>query len=212
MDSLEGAEAYARADFSEVNASFVSRFMEEHPAAGPRRVVDLGCGPAGIPIRLARAELGCRVTAVDASPAMLALARRALESAGLSGRIALLEGRVPDLALEAGSFDAVISNSLLHHLPDPAVFWSEVLRLGRPGAALFVMDLFRPASEEAARRIVEEASSDEPPRLKEDFHNSLLAAFTPAEVSAQLSDAGLRDLSAEVISERHWLVSGGLTG
>ena len=46
--------------------------------------------------------------------------------------------------------------------------------------------------------------------LKEDFYNSLLAAFTPAEVEDQLAAAGL-SLEIETISDRHLLVSGRLS-
>jgi hypothetical protein len=71
------------------------------------------------------------------------------------------------------------------------------------------MDLFRPDSPERAREIVEAAAADEDPVLRQDFLNSLLAAFTVEEVSAQLADARLR-LDGRVVSERHWLVSGRL--
>ncbi|MBI4425546.1 MAG: methyltransferase domain-containing protein, partial [Elusimicrobia bacterium] len=68
MDAPERAEAYARADFSEVNQRFVDEFLGR--CLEPRRVLDLGCGPGDIPIRLARCAAKVRVTAVDASPAM----------------------------------------------------------------------------------------------------------------------------------------------
>ena len=207
MDDPAQATAYAKADFSGVNQSFVGRFIAAHPAAVRGAVVDLGCGPADIPIRLAQAAPAARITAVDASAPMLVLARRAVEKAGLSGRLALVEGYLPGLPLDAGSFDAVISNSLLHQLPDSAAFWSEVKRLARPGGAVFVMDLFRPASEAEARRIVASAAGGEDPVLQEDIYNSLLAAFSLEEVAAQLASAGLA-LKPVQASERHLLVSG----
>lgn len=210
MDDPAGAEAYARADFSEVNQAFVDRFLAAFPAAARGRVVDLGCGPADIPLRLARTAPGIRVVAADASAPMLARAREALAGAGLADRVSLVHGRVPGLPLKPGSFDAVISNSILHHLPDPAPFWAELRRLARPGAAVFVMDLFRPESPERAREIVEGAAKDEHPILKQDFYNSLLAAFTLAEVKVQLAAAELKPLRARIISDRHWLVTGTL--
>ena len=207
MDDPEGAVAYARADFSGVNQAFVGNFLAAHPAAGRGTVVDLGCGPADIPIRLAKAAPECRVTAVDASGPMLAIARGALLKSGVGARVTLLEGYLPGLPLPDASFDAVVSNSLLHQLPDPAAFWSEVKRLVRPGGAVFVVDLFRPASEAEARRIVEAAAAGEDPVLKEDFYNSLLAAFSLEEVAVQLADAGL-PLAPKQTSERHLTVTG----
>ena len=203
------ALAYAHADFAEVNQGFVERFVATFPDFKAGTVIDLGCGPADIPIRLARALPDIQVTAVDGSKAMLAFAQQAVDEAGLSGRIRLLRSRVPDLPLPPRSFDAVISNSLLHHLPEPSVFWSEVMRLGKSGAAVLIMDLFRFPSPEEARAYVERVAGNEDTILKEDFYHSLLAAFTVDEIRSQLAK-DLNCLECRVISDRHWLVSGRL--
>ena len=210
MDDPAQVVAYARADFAQVNQAFADRFRAAFPEFAAGRVVDLGCGPADIPIRLARALPAAHITGVDASAPMLALAREAVAAAGLADRIALVEGRLPGLPLPDGGFDAVLSNSLVHQLPEAAPFWQEVRRLGRPGAAILVVDLFRPESPEAAQAIVGTYSGDEDPLLKRDFYNSLCAAFTPAEVTAQLRAAGLARLQAQVVSDRHWAVAGRL--
>src|SRR5687767_11855605 len=110
MDGKAQAEAYAAADFSEVNESFARELLRRHPALARGSVLDLGCGPADIPLRLARLAPGAAVTAVDASPAMLALARAAVSEAGLGDRIRLLEARLPGLPLPERSFDGVVSN------------------------------------------------------------------------------------------------------
>lgn len=210
MEDPAQALAYARADFSDVNQGFVDRFRATFPELTRGRVVDLGCGPADIPIRLARAVPGLDIAAVDGSEAMLALARKAVDEAGVADRVHPVRARVQDLSFPPRVFDAVISNSLLHHLEDPPVFWHELLRICRPGAALLIMDLFRPESPERAREIVESAAADGDQILKQDFFNSLLAAFTADEVRAQLAASGLTHLDCRIISERHWLVSGRL--
>ena len=70
------------------------------------------------------------------------------------------------------------------------------------------MDLARPESEEEARRLVDVYADGAPEILREDFYNSLLAAYTCTEVAAQLIEAGLDQLKIERASDRHWLVSG----
>src|SRR5262245_62538195 len=200
------ALAYARADFGEVNQRFVDRLVSRYPMPAYARVLDLGCGPADIPIRLAAAWPPARVVAVDASPAMLALAREAARNR--QSRVSLICARVLHVPLADRTFDAVISNSLLHHLPDPAVLWHDVARLVRPGGIVQVMDLFRPSSVDEARAIVERAAGDEDQILKDDFFNSLMAAFTPEEVRDQLAERGLGHLDCAVVSERHLLISG----
>ena len=208
MDDPERAAAYAAADFGGVNQGFVDAFLAGCPR--PRRVLDLGCGPADICVRAARALPGAEVIGVDASAAMLALGRRASASAGVAGRVTLVEGRIPGLELPDKAFDALLSNSLAHHLPDPADLWREIARLAAPGAWVHVMDLLRPATPAEARKIVSAAAAGESPLLREDFYNSLLAACTLEEVRAQLDAAGLRGLGPVRSSERHWLVSGRL--
>ncbi len=209
MNEDEQAEAYALADFDEPNQAFVDRFLALASDFESGRIVDLGCGPADIAIRLCRALPGVEVVAVDGSRAMIAQARAAVQAQALGERIHLVEARVPR-ALPAGMrFDAVLSNSLLHHLPEPSVLWREIGLLAAPGAHVLVADLFRPDSEERAREIVERYSGDEPEVLRRDFYCSLLAAFTPDEVREQLAAAGLGEsLEVEVISDRHLAVHG----
>lgn len=210
MDDPSQALAYARADFSEVNQAFVERFLRLAPTLLQADVVDLGCGPADIAIRLCRARQGLRVCGVDGSPPMLDLARRAAATAGLAGRLRLVNARIPG-SLPGEHFDAILSNSLLHHLPAPAVFWQEIRRLGRSGVPVLVMDLRRPPHARDVAALVSRHAGDEHPLLQRDFRASLGAAFTLAEVQAQLRDAGLRAcLGVEAQGDRHLVVSGRL--
>src|SRR3989442_4874319 len=89
MDDPAQALAYSRADFEEENQGFVDRFAEFYPEFKAGHVLDLGCGPADIPIRLARTLPQCRITGVDGSPPMIALGLEAIRVAGLSGFIRL---------------------------------------------------------------------------------------------------------------------------
>jgi SAM-dependent methyltransferase len=206
MDDAQQAMAYAQADFSSSNQMFVDGLIEAY-ASRLGTVLDIGCGPGDVPIRLARAQASAYVIAVDASEVMVCLAHEAAEQADLLRRVRVVHGRIPGLRLRQGGFDAIVSKDLLHHLPDPMALWDEVKRLGRPGTAVYVMDLFRPESEEAAKQIVESVSANEPEILKRDFYNSLLAAFTPDEVRDQLRQAGL-GFAVEVVSERHVRIHG----
>ena len=206
MDGQAEADAYARADFADSNQWYADHFTAEYPAH-LREIVDLGCGPADVPLRIARLAQQVRITAVDGSAAMLAFARNAVDAAKLSDRINLHLGRLPGLALPARHFDAVLSKDMLHHLPDPQSLWGEVRRLARSGAAVYVMDLIRPDSPQAAREIVERVAAREHPILKEDFYNSLCAAFTLDEVRSQLAIAGL-PLTVAQATERHMSIKG----
>jgi ubiquinone/menaquinone biosynthesis C-methylase UbiE len=206
MNDEQQALAYAKADFSTSNQWYVDHLLADCPVE-LGNVLDIGCGPGDVMLRLASARPSVRITAIDGSKAMIELARKAVQSAGLKTRITLLQGYVPGLPLEEGSFDAILSKDLLHHLPDPMVLWDEARRLGRRGAAVYVMDLMRPESPQAARSVVETVARDELPILKADFYASLCAAFTLEEAKAQVQQSRL-PLEVAQVSDRHMVISG----
>lgn len=209
MDDVAQAEAYAHADFESAHSSFIHFFRERFPDEDiTGHVLDLGCGPADISIRFARAYPRCVVHGVDGAAAMLAFGRKRLEQEGLQARVQLVQGYLPGARLPCEQYDAVISNSLLHHLHDPAVLWRLLRQYARPGAPLFVMDLMRPASRAAAEALVEEYAAGEPAILRHDFLHSLLAAYRLDEIEAQLRQAELSYLKVETVSDRHVLVHG----
>jgi SAM-dependent methyltransferase len=213
MDEAEQARAYAMADFAEPNERFVRCFEDEYPGLRTGAVLDLGCGPGDIVLRLASRRPGLTVHGIDGSEAMLRFASERLRAAPeLGGRVQFITGVLPGAALPLPGYDAVISNSLLHHLHDPGVFWRAVREAGVPGAAVLVMDLFRPDSVSTAEAIVAQYAGSEPEVLQRDFLASLCAAFEPGEVREQLHQHGLGTLQVRTVSDRHLLVTGRLPG
>jgi len=209
MLDQEQARAYAAADFESAHSLYPKLYDKLFPDR-PRRalVLDIGCGPCDVTIRLARANPGYRFHAVDGSSAMLKQARKALRRGRLTRRVKLIEGRVPKIALPATTYDVILASSLLHHLPDPQVLWETVRRYSKPGTRVFVVDLRRPATRKAAQALARKYSGGEPKVLKRDFLNSLMAAFTPREVRQQLRAAGLRWLRVTALTDRHLMVDG----
>lgn len=207
MEDPAQVRAYAAADFSQENRGFVDRFRKYFSDFAEGHVLDLGCGPGDIPIRFARAVPGCRITGVDASVPMVRLAEETVRQAGLSGRITFRCERFQDLA-GAGIADAAVSNSLLHHVPNPLQFWHKLRLAVKPGSPVLVMDLLRPESPEEAQAIVDRYASGAPDVLRRDFYNSLLAAFTEDEIGAQLAQMNLTRLLIDVPDDRHWVAGG----
>jgi SAM-dependent methyltransferase len=213
MDEFEQARAYAEADFAEPNERFVGYFATEIQPPRSGAVLDLGCGPGDIVLRLARRHPGLVVHGLDGSGAMLEFGKAKLQAEPeLQSRVRFVQGILPGASLPLPRYDAIVSNSLLHHLHDPRVLWRAVRELGAPGAPVLVMDLYRPPSAGAAQEIVEAYSGEEPEVLKRDFFNSLCAAFEPGEVRSQLDASGLGSLDIRVVSDRHLLVAGRLPG
>jgi 2-polyprenyl-3-methyl-5-hydroxy-6-metoxy-1,4-benzoquinol methylase len=207
MDDPEQALVYARADFEKENQGFIDRFREYFPEFTEGHILDLGCGPGDIPVRFAQALPSCRITGVDASEPMIGLAGVAVKQAGLADRITFRCERFQAVSL-VEPVDAAVSNSLLHHVPNPLQFWYRLRQLVKPGSPVLVMDLLRPDSPEEGQAIVDRYAAKEPEILRRDFYRSLLAAFTEDEVAAQLAEMNLSRLMIDVVDDRHWVVSG----
>jgi ubiquinone/menaquinone biosynthesis C-methylase UbiE len=212
MDTVEQAEAYADTDFSEPHDAFVAYFAERFPGFSGGEVIDLGCGTADVIIRFAHAFPDTHITGVDGARTMLNVALRDIESNSLTERIRLHKCLMPDNDLQKKQYDAVISNSLLHHLNDPLVIWQAVKHCAKKDAPVFVMDLFRPESTEQTEELVRKHAADAPQSLKKDFYNSLLAAYNRDEIAGQLKKADLGHLTVETISDRHVIIWGQNSG
>ncbi len=206
----EQARAYAEADFAAPHEGFVDAFAETFPGPVSGPVLDLGCGPGDVSLRFAARYPACEVDGLDGAPAMLVAGAALIASHPAADRVHLSAGCLPDARGPRAPYATIISNSLLHHLHDPAVLWQTILRDGAPGAAVFVMDLRRPDSVAAVKALVAEYAAEAPDVLRHDFEHSLHAAFTPDEVREQLANAGLDTFTVRVTSDRHMIIFGRL--
>ena len=202
MDTLEEALDYDAMDHGEVNRLFVADLLSAGPPAG--EILDLGTGNALIPIELCRQSPTARVLAVDLSAHMLAVARRNVEKAGCCGRIRLERVDGKRLPYRDGEFPTVISNSIVHHIPEPREVLAEAWRVAALGGLLFMRDLFRPADETAVRRLVETYAAGGNRHYQQMFADSLRAALTVAEVRALAAEFGAKADSVQATSDRHW--------
>jgi SAM-dependent methyltransferase len=208
------ARAYAQADFAEDGNRFLQSLRDLNPGnLDGQLALALGCEPADYVIRFLTAWPGARCEALDDSADRLEIARASLEAwPGVARRCQLTQDTLPPTRLAVGAYDLVLANGLLHRCLDPHLVWRGIGAAGRPGALVLVMDLLRPPSPLWVESLVVTYAGDEPELLKRDFRDSLFAAFEPAEVRAQLVEAGLEYLEVAVVSDRHLVVSGRLAG
>lgn len=210
MTEDDQAKAYALADFEEAHQRMLEAFGERFPSLRHSgHAIDLGCGPGDIACRFAERYPGWRVDGVDASPAMLGYGSVIMDRyPGVEKRVRLVEGLLPDCTLPRETYDAVLCNSLLHHLAEPQVLWTAVRRLAGSGAPVLIMDLIRPAERGLVDDLVDQYAAGEPEVLRRDFANSLRAAYRVDEVQSQLAGAQLPWLAVRVLTDRHLVVSG----
>src|SRR5690242_2168302 len=152
MDSADEARDYDAMDHGAVNRVFVADCLASWDGRGP--VLDVGTGTAQIPVELGRQSPAARVVGVDLAEHMLALARENVRRAGLDEGIEVRRCDAKQLPFADGTFGAVISNSIVHHIPEPGRVLAEMVRVTAAGGRLFVRDLLRPGDEAQVRHLV----------------------------------------------------------
>jgi len=188
------------ADYGDTFAAATRGFIEPLLAAArvgaDTRVLDVCCGP-GL-VAGAAAARGARASGVDFSSAMLAIARAA------QPRVAFSQGDAEALPHADGSFDAVVANFGVHHVPYPAAALAEMHRVLVPGGR-------------AAFTVWPRPDTNVPWQLLFDAiraHGVLDAAKTPPSggtinseelCRAALAEVGFHEVGAQVI-EREWRV------
>ncbi|MGE0609342.1 MAG: class I SAM-dependent methyltransferase [Pirellulales bacterium] len=232
MDTPEEALAYDAMDHSEVNRLFVDDFLRAAagrpgqaidvaaalaslqlaPTNHTAVLLDLGTGTAQIPVELCRRDAGFRVLAVDLSPSMLNLARSKIEVASLTSSIRLDLVDAKGLTYADGRFAAVMSNSIVHHIPEPAQSLAEALRVLAPGGLIFFRDLLRPADGSTVELLVETYAADCTEHQRQLFDDSLRAALTLDEIRGIVQASGQDPQQVHQTSDRHWTWSARIGG
>lgn len=96
------------------------------------RVLELGCGPATLWIaNQDRIPNGWDLTLTDLSPGMIEQAKENL--AGIDGTRHFAVVDAQSIPYPDGSFDAVLANHMLYHVPDRPAVYAEIRRVLRPG-------------------------------------------------------------------------------
>lgn len=202
MDTEDEAREYDLMDHSEVNRRFVSDFLAVHQAGW--KILDVGTGTALIPIELCHREKRAIVLAIDAAVEMLERAAVNVAGAGLVGRIHLELTDAKALKYDNGSFPAVISNSIVHHIPEPRGVLAEMIRVLAPSGNLFVRDLLRPADEGTLKQLVQTYTGNATATQRALFDQSLHAALTLDEIRDLSRGLGLPFDGVAQTSDRHW--------
>jgi ubiquinone/menaquinone biosynthesis C-methylase UbiE len=202
MDSPEEARDYDAMSHDAVNRAFVEDFLGFWKGSNP--ILDLGTGTAQIPLALCVQAPSARVVGIDLAAEMLLFAEANVVRAGLEKQIRLERCDAKRLPHAAGSFGAVISNSIVHHIPEPAAVLSEMHRVLSPGGDLLARDLLRPPDDATVSSLVATYAGAANSHQKRMFEDSLRAALSLAEIRALVSDLGYDPAEVEQTTDRHW--------
>ncbi|AUC61389.1 methyltransferase [Cyanobacterium sp. HL-69] len=202
MDSEEEALEYDSMDFTEVNRDFAQ--LAANVAPQHSFVLDLGTGTARIPIIFSQMRPDCQIRAIDLAPSMLKIAQKNIDLAHKNQQIKLELADSKKLNYPDQTFDVVMSNSLVHHIPNPLDLFQEINRVIKPKGKVIIRDLLRPASSPEVMDIVAQANLDYSPRQKQLFEDSLHAALTIAEIKTIIHELQWQKVNIYQSSPRHW--------
>jgi Methylase involved in ubiquinone/menaquinone biosynthesis len=202
MDTWEAASEYDGMDFSQVNQEFAQLAIELGPETG--LILDGGTGTARIPILIAQLRSKWQITGIDLSANMLFIGNQNIEQAGLQEQIKLEQVDAKQLPYPDDQFDLVISNSIVHHLSDPLLFFQEIQRVLKPQGGIFLRDLTRPSSETELNSLVEQYAGNCNDHQQKLFRDSLQAAYTLDEIINFIESVGLENIRVYQSSDRHW--------
>lgn len=204
MDTFEEAIQYDAMDHGEVNRAFVDDLLAARVGAEEMEILDVGTGTALIPVELCKRLSSCRVMAIDMAAHMLDLARYHIEIEDLRERIMLDRIDAKQLPWDDGHFDVVMSNSIVHHIPNPLDVLAECLRVTKPGGLLFLRDLLRPADDATLQRLVQAYAGDQNEHQRQMFADSLHAALNLDEIRKTVRQLGFPESTVSATSDRHW--------
>lgn len=222
MDTVQEAVDYDSMDHSAVNQRFVLDLQQFAEATGSTVLqnasscaLDLGTGTALIPLELLSSnQAPARILACDLSLQMLKLAQGHIFKNNRYEQAFAIYCDCKNLPVADQSIDLVMSNSIVHHIPDPLDVFLEMRRVIKPGGLLFVRDLLRPDSEEQVERLVKLYAGNENAHQRQMFRQSLHAALTIGEVTELLHVADLlsgpsneQTAVVSATSDRHWTVA-----
>ncbi|GAX37904.1 class I SAM-dependent methyltransferase [Nodularia sp. NIES-3585] len=205
MDTWEEAIDYDAMDFTEVNTAFALEAI----ALGPKQaslILDAGTGTGRIPVLICQMCPQWQILAIDLAENMLQLAAQHIQQANLQQQIHSQLVDAKHLPYEDQVFDMVISNSLVHHLPNPLLFFQELKRVTKPNSGILIRDLIRPVDEVTMNALVDSIGNEYDSHQKKLFRDSLHAALTIDEIKQLILAVGLAGVNIYQSSDRHWTI------
>jgi SAM-dependent methyltransferase len=191
-DSGAGYEAV----YAALCAHTIPALLDAAAVSADSALLDVGTGTGTV----ARAALarGAKVTAVDAEPSMLDLAR------GKAPEAEFLLAVVPDLPFEPGTFDAVVGNFVLDHFGRPKVAMRALRNVARPGGR--VAFTLWPAERSAGRSVFSRTGAETEGWVPRQMPPLVLADDYPRTeegLAGLFREVGLADVTTSVIDWDH---------
>jgi demethylmenaquinone methyltransferase / 2-methoxy-6-polyprenyl-1,4-benzoquinol methylase len=127
------------------NGRWRREMLAHATVAGPKAVLDVATGTAGVALAIAR-RTSAQVTGIDITESMLRHGHMRVARAGAGDRVRLVRGQAERLPFPDESFDALTFTYLLRYVADPAATLCELARVLKPGAAMASLEFSVPSN------------------------------------------------------------------
>ncbi len=161
------------------------------------RALDLGCGTAATAVRLARLDV--HVTLLDSSPAMLEIAERTAQKAGVRDKVTLRQGDAAqaEKLFAEQLFDVVLCHNVLEYVERPDTVVRQSARLMRRDTPALLSILVRNRSGEVLKSAITAGNLELAEQTldaswgHESLYGGRVRLFTSDELISMLKAAGL---------------------
>jgi len=193
LDQVEGYDAAGETTLAVVYALAVELLNLSGFGRDTWSMLDLGCGTAKFTRRVAEAFHPRRIVAIDGSHEMLRLAASNLSGLPDTRIEVLLQDITLTEDIPSESFDLVACSLTAHHLPGletVEALLCEMGRIAKSHGVVFLIDLSRLKTRRLMEQYVQVFSPGQSTIHNLDFLNSMVAAFTPAELRSVIPNKG----------------------
>jgi SAM-dependent methyltransferase/uncharacterized protein YbaR (Trm112 family) len=134
-DSFQAAYRQAAEQRGDDHWAEAERLACGDPAPRRGAALDVGCGPGGNLVALARRFE--RVVGIDVNLELLLLAKKRIAERGLADRVSVVAASAEALPFAAGGFDYATAMNVIEHVTDQRATLAELHRVLGPAGALF---------------------------------------------------------------------------
>jgi len=199
----EGIEDHEEMSMEELNREFKKRMREykhfvdfivkDLNLQDHSKVLEIGPGPAWISIIMIKQNPTVHLTGLEISKDMIRVAKQNIKEANVEKNITFVNGNAKDMSMfNNNSFDAVISHDSLHHWEEPLQILNEIARVLKDDGILCIGDGRRDIGI-GAKIIFNLAKLFIPKQMSYYWKTSIMAGYTPIEVTKMLDQTNLKE-------------------
>lgn len=153
-------------------------------------VLEVGPGPGYLGLEWLKKTEGTKLTGLDISPDMIAIANRNAGEYGLTDRVEYVKSSGEKMPFEDNNFNAVFTNGSFHEWAQPEKTLDEIWRVLKPGGNLFISDLRRDMGPFIKGFMW---LATRPKKIRPGLLTSIAAAYTPPELDQLMSRTPFRE-------------------